>query len=115
MSLLHITVVVTMMVMILLLFHQVLIKHFLVADLVVYLIVQLELHSIDIDLLAILVEVKTVDLLINHLHDLVLIETIEVRCMSAHNSHAILILLTREVISLHIADHVVMIAADDAL
>ena len=54
---------------------QVLVEHFLVADFSIDLVVQLEVDPIEADhLLAIVpVIVKTIDLLINHLHDLILV------------------------------------------
>ena len=58
--------------------HQVLVKHFLVADLSINLIVQLELDPVESHhLMAIIsVVVKPVNFLIDHLHDLVLVKSV---------------------------------------
>ena len=57
---------------------QVLVEHFLVADFRIDLVVQLEVYPIEADhLLAVVpVIVEAIDLLINHLHDLVFVEAV---------------------------------------
>ena len=77
-----------------------LVKHLLVADFVVDLIVKFEFYAIEPDDLRLLVVVvsKPIDLLIDHLHDLVLVEAVEVSGMTAYDAH----LSVREVV---ITDH----------
>ena len=69
--------------------HQVLIEHLLVSDLIVYLVVQLELDPIKSDhlLTIVAVVVKPVHFLVDHLHDLILVQAVEVRGMAAHDAH----------------------------
>ena len=60
----------------LLLLHQMLIKHLLVAYLVIDVVIELEVHTVKVDSFAVFIVVNTIDLLVDHFHDLVLVEAI---------------------------------------
>ena len=69
--------------------HQVLVEHLLVSDIIVYLVVQLELDPIKSNhlLTIVAVVVKPVHFLVDHLHDLILVQAVEVRGMATHDAH----------------------------
>jgi len=69
--------------------HQVLIKHLLVANLIVHLVFKLELYAIEADHLLIIVAVviEAVHLLVDHLHNLIFVETVEVRGVPPNDPH----------------------------
>ena len=77
---------------ILLLLHQVLIEHLLVANfIVVDLIIELELDAIKLDLITVGVEAQPVHFLVDHFHDLILIKSVQVSGVPANDAHLILV------------------------
>ena len=69
--------------------HQVLVEHLLVSDLIVDLVIQLELDPIKSHhLLAIVtVVIESVNFLVDHLHNLILVQAVEIRGMATHDAH----------------------------
>lgn len=77
---------------ILLLLHQVLIEHLLVANfIVVDLIIELELDAVKLDLITVGVEAQPVHFLVDHFHDLILIKSVQVSGVPANDAHLILV------------------------
>ena len=60
----------------LLFLHQMLVEHLLVANLVVDVVVELQMHTVKVDTFAVFIVINAIDLLVDHLHDLVLVEAI---------------------------------------
>ena len=60
----------------LLLLHQMLVEHLLVANLVIDVVVELQMHTVKVDTFAVFIVINAIDLLVDHLHDLVLVEAI---------------------------------------
>jgi len=74
----------------------VLVKHFLVANLIVDLVFEVELHAVQTHHLVVFVAVvaQPVHLLVNHLHYLVLVEAVEVCSVAPYDFH----LVVREIV-----------------
>jgi len=53
-----------------------LVEHLLVPDFIIHLVIQFKLDTIELHLVLIVVIGKSIDFLINHLHDLILVKTI---------------------------------------
>ena len=53
-----------------------LIEHLLVPNFIVHLVIQFKLDTIELHLLLIIVVGKSIDFLIDHLHDLILVKTV---------------------------------------
>ena len=60
----------------LLFLHQMLVEHLLVANLVIDVVVELQMHTVEVDAFTVFIVINAIDLLVNHFHDLVLIEAI---------------------------------------
>ena len=60
----------------LLFLHQMLVEHLLVANLVIDVVVELKVHTVKVDTFAVFIVINAIDLLVDHFHDLVLIEAI---------------------------------------
>ena len=60
----------------LLFLHQMLVEHLLVANLVIDVVVELKVHTVEVDAFTVFIVINAIDLLVNHFHDLVLIEAI---------------------------------------
>ena len=60
----------------LLFLHQMLVEHLLVANFVIDVIIELQVHTVKVDTLSVFIVVNTIDLLVDHFHDLVLVEAI---------------------------------------
>ena len=60
----------------LLFLHQMLVEHLLVANLVIDVVVELQMHTVKVDTFAVFIVINAIDLLVDHLHDLVLVEAI---------------------------------------
>ena len=75
--LIMVTSTVAMLVVASLLFlHQMLVEHLLVANLVVDVVVELQMHTVKVDTFAVFIVINAIDLLVDHFHDLVLVEAI---------------------------------------
>ena len=59
-----------------LLLDQVLVKHLLVPDIIIQLVFKLKFDTVDLHVIAIFIEAESINLIVNHLHDLVLIKAI---------------------------------------
>ena len=53
-----------------------LVEHLLVPNFIVHLVIQFKLDTIELHLLLIIVVGKSIDFLIDHLHDLILVKTV---------------------------------------
>ena len=60
----------------LLFLHQMLVEHLLVANLVIDVVVELQMHTVKVDTFAVFIVINAIDLLVDHFHDLVLVEAI---------------------------------------
>ena len=60
----------------LLFLHQMLVEHLLVANLVIDVVVELKVHTVEVDAFTVFIVINAIDLLVDHLHDLVLVEAI---------------------------------------
>ena len=60
----------------LLFLHQMLVEHLLVANLVIDVVVELQMHTVKVDAFAVFIVINAIDLLVDHFHDLVLVEAI---------------------------------------
>ena len=60
----------------LLFLHQMLVEHLLVANLVIDVVVELKVHTVEVDAFTVFIVINAIDLLVDHFHDLVLVEAI---------------------------------------